>query len=112
MSLTDIQPPKETPVSERIASVANNRLGAVYSALYDFWTARTNGNAISGGRRDSYSAVMFSGDTTVCFENDLGMEPMEMLDTMLKYSPEDWTNFDGALAVAKSIVEKHWNQQR
>jgi len=40
MTLTDRQPLTEGPAAVRIRLVANNRLGAVYSALYNFWSAR------------------------------------------------------------------------
>jgi len=40
MSSTDRQPLAEGPSAERIRRVMNNRLGAVYSALYSFWSAR------------------------------------------------------------------------
>lgn len=40
MSCTDRVPLVNGPAAERIRQHANNRLGAVYSALYSFWTAR------------------------------------------------------------------------
>jgi hypothetical protein len=40
MSLTNRRPLTEGPAAERIQALANNKLGAVYSALYSFWSAR------------------------------------------------------------------------
>ena len=40
MASTDRQPLSDVPVTERIKERASNRLGAVYSALYSFWSAR------------------------------------------------------------------------
>ncbi len=40
MATTDNIPLVAWPAAERIQRRANNRLGAVYSALYSFWTAR------------------------------------------------------------------------
>lgn len=40
MFSTDRLPLADGPAAERIRERANNRLGAVYSALYSFWTAR------------------------------------------------------------------------
>jgi hypothetical protein len=40
MQLDDRQPLADAPATDRIRRRANNRLGAVYSALYSFWTAR------------------------------------------------------------------------
>jgi hypothetical protein len=39
MRRTDRQPLTEGPAAEGIRQVANNRLGAVFSALYNFWSA-------------------------------------------------------------------------
>src|SRR5487761_1840560 len=40
MCSTDRQPLADGPAAARIRQRADNRLGAVYSALYSFWTAR------------------------------------------------------------------------
>ncbi len=40
MACTDRQPLSDAPVTARIRAQAPNRLGAVYSALYCFWSAR------------------------------------------------------------------------
>jgi hypothetical protein len=40
MASTDHQPLSDAPVTTRIRTHAPNRLGAVYSALYGFWSAR------------------------------------------------------------------------
>lgn len=40
MCSSDRLPLADGPAAERIRERANNRLGAVYSALYSFWTAR------------------------------------------------------------------------
>jgi hypothetical protein len=57
MGSYDCQPLTEGPAAERIQGVANNRLGAVYSALYNFWSARhaavTTGQRALGARRRS-----------------------------------------------------------
>ena len=49
MNETDCQPLAEGPAAARIQGVANNRLGAVYSALYNFWSAR-NASVAAGQR--------------------------------------------------------------
>jgi Mg-chelatase subunit ChlD len=40
MRAMDHKPLDDTPAAKRIRAWANNRLGAVYSALYSFWSAR------------------------------------------------------------------------
>jgi hypothetical protein len=49
MAVTDRQPLTEGPAAGRIMRVANNRLGAVFSALYNFWSAREA--AVAVGQR-------------------------------------------------------------
>jgi hypothetical protein len=49
MSGTDRQPLTDGPATERIRLVANNRLGAVFSAVYNFWSARHA--AVAAGQR-------------------------------------------------------------
>jgi hypothetical protein len=52
---TDRLPLTEGPAAERIQRLVNNRLGAVYSALYSFWSSRhiapTAGKRILGVQR-------------------------------------------------------------
>jgi hypothetical protein len=61
MCSTDRQPLAIGPAAARIRQHANNRLGAVYSALYSFWTARhaagTVGQQASPRRGPSFDAV-------------------------------------------------------
>ncbi|KAH9047121.1 hypothetical protein EDB84DRAFT_1462824 [Lactarius hengduanensis] len=49
MDSSDRQPLAEGPAAERIQERSNNRLGAVYSALYSFWSARHA--AVAAGQR-------------------------------------------------------------
>ena len=49
MSSTDRQPLAYGTAAARIRQRANNRLGAVYSALYGFWTARNA--AVTAGQQ-------------------------------------------------------------
>lgn len=63
MASNDRQPLADGPAAERIRDRSNNRLGAVYSALYSFWSARhatvAAGQRALGTqrRRDVYSAI-------------------------------------------------------
>ena len=64
MTGTDRGPLANSPMTQQIMRRANNRLGAIYSALYSFWSARhaavTAGQQIVGARRDAYSIVLFN----------------------------------------------------
>lgn len=59
MSCNDRVPLGDGPAAERIQLYANNRLGAVYSALYSFWTARhaTIAAGQQSGSRRGYNSV-------------------------------------------------------
>jgi hypothetical protein len=70
MSDQDRQPLPDTPATQRIVAVANNRFGAVVSTLYSFWTARdtaVRAGAAAGLRRDAYSIVTFESSAYVRF---------------------------------------------
>ncbi|KAH9019267.1 hypothetical protein EDB85DRAFT_581129 [Lactarius pseudohatsudake] len=59
MSGHDPRPLPDAPATYRIREKASKRLGAVYSALYSFWSARhdtvTSGQQAIGARRDACS---------------------------------------------------------
>jgi hypothetical protein len=113
MGKRDSAPLSGTPVTQRIASVANNRLGAVYSALYSFWSARANAIAAAGGiRGDAYSVIIFNNRTEPCFENDLNMDAGGLLNIMLRYNANGATDFNQALQLTETIMERHWNASR
>jgi hypothetical protein len=61
MSSDDRKPLADGPAAERIRERSNNRLGAVYSALYSFWSARhaavAAGQRTLGTQRRLYSAL-------------------------------------------------------
>jgi hypothetical protein len=68
MTWTDRQPLPNSPVTQRIVQLANNRFGAVISSLYGFWTAREaalRGAANAGQRRDAYSIISFDHNAAV-----------------------------------------------
>jgi len=67
MGGTDRRPLPNSPVTRRITQRANNRLGAVVSSLYGFWTAhdaalRSNAASI---RRDAYTVILFNSTASV-----------------------------------------------
>ncbi|ETW76231.1 hypothetical protein HETIRDRAFT_430570 [Heterobasidion irregulare TC 32-1] len=61
MTQPDCRPLSNTPSYQLISQKANNRYGAVLSALYGFWSARQAVvQSANGARRDVYSVVTFS----------------------------------------------------
>ena len=116
MGKTDRKPLSDAPAADLIRQHVNNRLGAVYSALYSFWSARhaaiTTGRQSAGVRRDAYSVVLFCQRTTNVLVNDFTRTPDELLDTVLAEQPSWGTNFSAALGAARAIMEENWSTER
>jgi len=118
MSYDDRRPLANAPATNRIRQLANNRLGAVYSALYSFWSARhaatTPGRQTTGigVRRDAYSVILFNEATTRVLTNDFMSSPDQLLDAVLSSQAYGGTNFSGALRVSQAVMEENWSTER
>ena len=104
-------------MTNQIRQTANNRLGAVYSALYGFWSAHhaavTPGQPSGvGTRRDAYSIILFSHTTTSILTNDFTKTPKQLLDVMLPIGAGGFTNFSEALRVGGAVMEQNWSAER
>src|SRR5258708_5752889 len=118
MSKTDRLPLADAPATNRIRRKANNRLGAVYSALYGFWSARHaavtsgSGNETTGVRRDAYSVIMFESTAKNVVVNDFTSSPDDLLDIVLKTRADGGTNFAMALRTSQAVMVDHWSTER
>ncbi|KAI9462741.1 hypothetical protein F5148DRAFT_1212347 [Russula earlei] len=116
MANTDRRPMDETPVADLIRRHADNRLGAVFSALYSFWSARhaavATAQQVASARRDAYSVVLFDGQTKNALVNDLASTPNQLLEAVLAEGPSFGTNFTAALGAAGAIMEQNWSRER
>jgi hypothetical protein len=116
MSFDDRRPLPDAPMTTQIQEVADNRLGAVYSALYSFWIARhaaTTGNQQTAcARRDAYSIILFNGATTDVVTDDFTSSPDELLDAVLRYQAGGSTNFTTALQAGQTVMEQNWSIER
>jgi len=112
----DCKPLADAPAAAFIQQYADNRLGAVYSALYSFWSARhaaiTTGHQGVGARRDAYSVVLFCERVTNVLVNDFTRTPNQLLETVLAEQPSWGTNFSEALGAARAIMEENWSTER
>lgn len=118
MMWNDRLPLGNTLVTDRINSVAPNRLGAVYSALHEFWVAR-NASATRAASesntvitRDAYSVIMFHHLPAVVIENDTARNPEELLEVLLQDSQTGGTDFDSALLAAEGLMSRQWTDDR
>ena len=116
MSGTDRLPLNDAPATNRIRRTANNRLGAVYSALYSFWSARhaavTTGQEATGARRDAYSVIMFNLTTENVVVDDFTSSPDELLAVVLKTRAQGGTNFAVALQAGQNVMVDNWSTER
>jgi hypothetical protein len=116
MSFDDRRPLANAPSTNRIRPVANNRLGAIYSALFSFWSARhaatTAGQQTVGVRRDAYSVILFNDTTTRVLTNDFMSSPDQLLDAVLSSQAYGGTNFSEALRAGQAVMEQSWNTER
>jgi len=126
MSASDRLPLTEGPVAERIQGLENNRLGAVYSALYNFWSARhaavaagqrelgaqCRGQGPDFTRRDSYSVILFHNWAKTVVANDVKSSPDQLLDIVLRHGPSGGTDFATAFRRAHYVMVKNWSLQR
>ena len=106
LSKNDIRPPENSSVSARIRSRMNNRLGAVYSAMYNFWSAR---QAAVGHQRDTNTIILHAEDTQSICENDSTRSPIELLDLLLPNAPKEGNCF---INTADTTILKWWDDAR
>lgn len=116
MASRDRLPLSGTPVTDRIRSTHNNRLGAVYSSLYSFWMSRQaaldpahSQSSTTTTRRDAYSVILFDHTMNICLENDFTSSPGELLDGVLPYNAAGGTDYTTALSTTEAVMRRHWN---
>ena len=116
MGSTDICPRPRAEMTELIQQTANNRLGAVYSVLYDFWSSRHHalaaGRQAIGARRDAYSIILFDEATTHVLTNDFTRTPDQLLAAVLRHQTGGGTDFTVALRAGQSVMEQNWSTER
>jgi len=116
MSYNDRGPLANAPMTNRIRGPANNRLGAVYSALYGFWSARhaavIAGRQTAGARRDAYSVILFESGATPILTNDFTSTPDQLLEIVLRHQAGGGTNFAAGLRTGGAIMEQNWSTER
>ena len=108
MSKDDRKPLENSPVYRTISTCMDNRLGAVYSALYSFWSARQ----AAGLQRDANTIILHAQDTQSVCENDSTRSPSELLNLLLRNSPNGGNCFDKALKAAGIAISKWWDDAR
>ena len=114
MSSTDQNPLPNLTASPRINQVANNRLGAVYTALCYFWIARhaATSQGAAQNRRDAYSMILFNSTAAEIYANNFSSTPDQLLNPLLRQRSDGGTSFDNALVKTNEVMERHWSTER
>lgn len=112
MTGQDYRPLVDTPVTDLISSNHDNRLGAVYNALYSFWCARNAAFQDVEQRLDAYSVILFNHNVHRALENDEESTPRELLERLLEYSARGHTDYTSALNDARELMDLHWDGRR
>ncbi|CAI2177086.1 2129_t:CDS:10 [Funneliformis geosporum] len=93
----------------------NNRLGAVYHAVYQLLNARINSVKTNQVINDKISLILFNNEVIVPIENqDLKdpKDPMKMLDIMIQHHPDNGSNFILAIQKAGSLISSYHDPTR
>lgn len=116
MSSNDRRPLANAPATDRIRGVVDNRLGAVYSALYSFWSARhaamASGQQTIEARRDAYSVILFNAATKNVLVNDFRSSPDQLLDIVLNEQTARGTNIAAAIKASQEVMVDNWSTER
>lgn len=117
MANGDRKPLANAPATARITRHSDNRLGAVYSALYSFWSARHAALPISRqqttpARKDAYSVILFDHAVSNIVTNDFASSPDQLLDAILPHQSRGSTDFTNALKSAQTVMEQHFTSER
>jgi hypothetical protein len=112
MGMGDRQPLRDTPVTARLVENHNNRLGAVFSSLHSFWTARQATFTNTARGRDAYTVILFDENVTPSIINDSTSTPDALLAKLLPQRPQWRTNFQSCLDSARDRMRQTWSADR
>ncbi|PVF98358.1 hypothetical protein CPB86DRAFT_758529 [Serendipita vermifera] len=108
MSSDDRRPLEDTPVSQRMASTANNRFGSALSAMYGFWVAREA--AAASARQDKYTVISFNHRAWVSCDGDMHSSPDDLLGIVAQDTqPRGGTEFNRVLELIQTRLEASWD---
>ncbi|RHZ45912.1 hypothetical protein Glove_642g9 [Diversispora epigaea] len=115
MSASDCRPPCTRTATYGLRNSHNNRLGAVYEAVYSFIETRRNSRRSAQNRQmivdnDTASLVLFDGSAIICaFENRSLTNPDDLLQIMMTYDIGGTTNYAAGINAASRIIQRYYN---
>lgn len=109
MSANDQVPNPDTPVHEQLQKEHNNRLGAVYDAVYKFTQARQA--SLRRKCNDTVSVVLFNRRAKTIYQNQ-PLDSSNIFSEMIKHNAEPGTNFSVAIEQAGEVCLSNYDPQR
>ncbi|CAE6448602.1 unnamed protein product [Rhizoctonia solani] len=117
----DRKPLPNTPISDRLRLVCNNRYGAVLSALYGFLKSQEGGRTPNQHgrtgvehttRSDAYSVLTFTTTPNVLVTNDASSTTEQLIENLISSRPGGGTSFSAAIEKARDLIETNWRDKR
>ncbi|CAG8442852.1 12656_t:CDS:10 [Acaulospora colombiana] len=117
MSSSDCSPHGNNFKTSCIQKSHNNRLGAVYEAIYTFMETRRNSRkATRAGQmsvdRDTTSLILFDYTAVVAFENRNLSNSDELLQIMLGYHPKGDNYYHEGIKKASEVIQTYYDPLR
>lgn len=113
MGNKDCEPECSDTKLESLKTAHNNRLGAVYEAVYKFIVKRNTFRNTKDSRisvnEDTNSLILFNDSATVVYENEDLSNPAALLTKMTQHKPEGCTNFSQGIKKASELIDKYHN---
>ncbi|CAG8488857.1 9634_t:CDS:10 [Gigaspora rosea] len=114
MSRSDKKPLCNTPVYNLLKTYHDNRIGAVYTAVYIFMEARlaAQRSLFQSTNKDTISLILFDHEVIIPFENHVLTDSESMLNQMLPHRARGGTNFNLAIQAAGSLINTYFDPTR
>ncbi|CAG8645767.1 11144_t:CDS:2, partial [Ambispora gerdemannii] len=117
MSSGDCRPRCSNSQTTRLLHNHNNRLGAVYEAVYTFIETRKNSRkatrvGLSAVDRDITSLILFDNVATVVFENQSLSNTEELLNKMMSFTPTGDNLYHEGIKKAAEIIANYYDPKK
>ncbi|RHZ48992.1 hypothetical protein Glove_535g7 [Diversispora epigaea] len=113
MNFADCKPLCTRTKTYGLRNSHNNRLGAVYEAVYNFTVTRRNSRAAQNGQmivdNDTASLVLFANSAICVFENKSITNPDELLQIMMTHNTIGGTSFATGINIASTIIQNYYD---
>ncbi|GES75141.1 hypothetical protein GLOIN_2v1781568 [Rhizophagus clarus] len=117
MKNNDKKPISDHPIYNDLKKKHNNRIGAVYQAVYYFMESRINSakvkpNQVSFAMRDTVSLILFHKEVIIPFKNRDLTDTKDLLHIMLKHNVSKGTDFRLAIQEAGSLIDDYFEPKK